>query len=295
MDVGPRSVVGAATFVQLIGKGGLSRSSFGGKGAGLEALVGGGFPVPPALCITVEAFQEHLRRALLTHPERPPAEAFRATPLCAALVDAINDSVLDLSAHDLRARTWPRAFAVRSSSEHEDGKAHSFAGLYSSRLDVTEPLIAEAVKECWMSQWSGAAIAYRKRFKIKKTSAMAVIVQQQVPSELSAFLFTENPVSSKQNEIVVNIVRGGGDALASGVATPYTAVIERETVSNGQHPATEKWLFRAGDIPCAPETITDLVHIALAVEVCLGGPLDVEAAFADGLWHLLQARPITAR
>jgi phosphoenolpyruvate synthase/pyruvate phosphate dikinase len=37
-----------------------------------------------------------------------------------------------------------------------------------------------------------------------------------------------------------------------------------------------------------------LVTLSIDLERRFGGPIDVEAAYAEGRWYVLQARPITA-
>src|SRR5205085_4311602 len=85
-------------------------------------------------------------------------------------------------------------------------------------------------------------------------------------------------------EAVVSAVRGLGERLVSGQATP------------------DEWLVRGESAVCqrAPEGALDagqaraIAALARRVEVCFGGPQDVEWALAGGELFVLQARPMTA-
>ena len=52
--------------------------------------------------------------------------------------------------------------AVRSSAPGEDSVEHSFAGVHETRLNVSSPDVPEAVRACWASVASPAALAYRR-------------------------------------------------------------------------------------------------------------------------------------
>jgi pyruvate,water dikinase len=58
---------------------------------------------------------------------------------------------------------------------------------------------------------------------------MAVVAQQMVPSDVSGIMFTANPVSGERGEIIINASYGLGEAVVSGMVTPDTYVVHRET------------------------------------------------------------------
>jgi pyruvate,water dikinase len=112
---------------------------------------------------------------------------------------------------------------------------------------------------------------------------MAVLAQDLVDADAAGVAFTANPVTGDV-ETLVSAVRGIGERLVSGEATP------------------DEWVIRGADAVSAAETegaidaeqaaqVADLAH---RVEETLGGPQDIEWALAAGSLFLLQARPITA-
>lgn len=268
----------------------------GGKGASLDRLGKLGFRVPPGFCLTTAAFRAQLASTVDTALEggagvdvAAVADGLATLPLTGAvagpLADAIERLVVDVSAAGFQPR-----FAVRSSAVGEDGSAASYAGLHETELDVAPSDIDGAVRRCWASLWSPAAIAYRHRRDLSAAeAAMAVVVQALVPADASAVVFTRHPVTGRDDQIVLTAVRGLGDAMVSGTVTPDTYVVDKATRTVAQFEPGEDPLGRA----LADDVLLALVEMCLEVESRFGQPVDVEAAFAGGHWYLLQARPIT--
>ena len=112
---------------------------------------------------------------------------------------------------------------------------------------------------------------------------MAVLVQHLIPADAAGVAFTANPVTGGRGEVLVSAVRGLGDRLVSGEATP------------------DEWTVSGDEARClsAPEGALDVAvagtvaELAKRVEQHFGVPQDIEWAIADGTLYLLQARPIT--
>lgn len=268
----------------------------GGKGASLDRLGKLGFRVPPAFCLTTAAFRTQLASTVGTGLQATgavdvttTAEGLAQIPLAPGVAAALAGAVARLVTLVVEAGFEPR-FAVRSSAVGEDGSAASFAGLHETELDVPPVEIAGAVRRCWASLWSPAAIAYRRRKDLSAAdAAMAVVVQALVPAEASAVVFTRHPVTGRDDQIVLTSVPGLGDAMVSGTVTPDTYVVDKE--------ARAVVAFEPGEDahgrPLAAAVLAALVDLCLEVERKFEAAVDVEAAFAGDRWYLLQARPIT--
>lgn len=302
----------------------------GGKGASLDRLTRLGMAVPPAFCVTAAAFREQLSavadpatlaRLLSALPaEHARAElvaAFDATPTLAGLSGVISDAVLSLvrdlgstlgDGQTAPASSNPQAFAIRSSALDEDGLAASFAGLHESELGRMGEEVEGAIRRCWSSLWSLPAVSYRARRRMRFDDlAMAVVVQALVPAESSAVLFTRHPVSGRDDRILLTAIRGLGEPMVSGDATPDTIVVDRASgaiVERTPGRPGMRQFVEGGRIVERPDpllsavlsddAIADLVELALVVEAAAGHPVDIEAARASSRWFLLQSRPITA-
>ncbi len=108
--------------------------------------------------------------------------------------------------------------AVRSSATAEDLPELSFAGQQDTYLNVIgEAHLLKAIVDCWSSLWTARAIGYRIRNNISHlNAALAIIVQEMVPGEVSGVLFTANPLTGLRSESVIDATFGLGEALGLG-------------------------------------------------------------------------------
>lgn len=296
----------------------------GGKAANLGELIRAGLPVPEGFCVTTDAFRLWLGECrtaagllarladLAPDQSREIAEvagALRQTltghPLPHAVMRAIRATV---QSHDPQA-----AWAVRSSATAEDSPQASFAGQHDTLLNVCGPeAVLTAVRRCWVSLFSDRAVAYRAKNRIdQRSAAMAVVVQQMVPADVSGVMFTADPVTGDARRVIIEGAFGLGEALVSGKVTPDRLVLDKDSLEFRErlvNPKTVAFVPRsAGGVE---ETLVPATH---QTELCLddvlarrlgelgrtaerhfGRSLDVEWAARDGQVFLLQARPITA-
>lgn len=251
-----RSSTGHKLIVELGSRESLDPLLCGSKAANLARLRRAGFPVPPGFVITTEA-----RR---TDPV-PSAEIERA--------------YRKISLDKTKS-------AVRSSATAEDLPGLSFAGQYDSFLNISslDELMA-AIGRCRNSLNSERAQAYLRRSGLAPESAeMAVVVQQMIPADVSGVIFTANPLNGLRCQLLVNAVRGTGEAMVSGKTQPVQVVIEKSGLATSAGQAS---LLSA-------RMEKDLAKTAVRIERFFGGPQDVEFAFAGDRLHVLQARPATA-
>lgn len=228
----------------------------GVKAANLARLSASGFPVPEGFVVTRASCDRILASGAI--PEDMWAE-IRSS------LDTLGDAAL----------------AVRSSGTAEDLAGASYAGLYETVLDVDGPnAVAAAIGRCLASASSERLRAYRGS---DAPAPMALLVQRMVPAESAGVAFTANPVTG-DDEVLVSAVKGMGDRLVSGEATP------------------DEWVIRGADVVSVrlPERALDQVQVreiaelARAIERLFGSAQDVEWALAGGRVAVLQARPITA-
>lgn len=294
----------------------------GSKAAVLGTLKEAGFPVPPGLCLTTvafhHAFEPHKPQIdviLQTHDLRDPAGSAMAASLIAeALSDlAVPGDVIVELRQMLPALTEAKMpLAVRSSATAEDLAGASFAGQYATVLGVRGAKAIEyAIVECWRSFYTANALAERaKHGAIAGGEGMAVLIQQMVDAECAGICFTVDPVQHHPELIVVDAAWGLGIGAVDGaVATDAVRVRRDGLVVEDQH-IVEKDEQIALDpeqgvqriaVPeerrkaaCLPESwLQRVVSFALAAEVLLGKPQDIEWAIADKHVWILQSRPIT--
>lgn len=201
--------------------------------------------------------------------------------------------------------------AVRSSAVDEDGADASFAGQHDTYLNIRGvEAVLDAIRRCILSAASHEALSYRQQRGLATDRVhMAVLVQMLVPSDVSAVVFSANPISGSRDEVMINSNWGLGESIVGGTATPDTFIVQKRGLEVSWRDIATKdrmtVLTDAGtadaDVPAelrsAPslkdEQVRDVAQLALTLEESVGNPVDVECAIAKDTLYLLQCRPIT--
>jgi rifampicin phosphotransferase len=246
----------------------------GRKAATLASLAAAGFPIPPGVVLPTTAFAWAV------------AGAGTGT-------DSRRLRVSDDIGAALASATAPWGdvpLAVRSSAVDEDLAEASYAGLYTTVLDVhgTAALL-DAVRRCWESAFSPSVAAYRQVREEWHRPVMAVLVQPMLRPAAAGVAFTADPVTGERDVVVIDAVPGVAEALVSGDETPERWTLRGSRLeSSGPRPDSPEPVL-------TPELASAVADLARRIETHSGGrPQDVEwAVEGDQVW-LLQARPITA-
>ena len=300
----------------------------GGKGANLGELTRAGVRVPPGLVVTADAYFRFLDEAGL-RPEierllgeldcndraRLEGVAMEAkhmvtsAPMPAWLVSPISAAYENMGAGTV---------AVRSSATAEDLAEASCAGQQSTYLNVEgRAEVVRAVQNCWASLFEPRAIFYRARAGFDhRNVGMGVVVQRMVQAERSGVMFTINPVTNDGSTMVIEAVFGLGEAVVSGLVTPDMYVVEKASggVLDRQVVGQEQELVRRPNatrdeeqcqwVPVpferrfrpklSDEEAGELAAIGRQIEQHFGCPQDIEWAWDDSAFWIVQARPITS-
>jgi rifampicin phosphotransferase len=295
--------------------------SVGGKGANLGALIRAGFPVPVGfvlltnayqLFIHMNGFQEEIERLAqqVTFDDLASCEqtsqAIRALFELGIMPEDIAQPISQAYQH-----LGEGVVAIRSSATTEDLPEASFAGLHESYLNIHSlEDILMAVRQCWASLWTPRALSYRTRLgNAAQTVSMAVVIQQMVQASIAGVLFTVNPVSGAQDEVVINATWGSGEALVAGQITPDTITVEKASGRIKQRAfgtpslmtvpsdssMSDRWMATAAppQLILADEQVIQLVRLGERIEEHFGVPQDIEWTIADEQIFIVQARPIT--
>ena len=174
--------------------------------------------------------------------------------------------------------------AVRSSAVAEDMKGASFAGHYTTYLNVegTDDLL-EAVKNCFASIDNEVAVDYRKAHGITNRN-MAVLIQKMIPAEYAGVMFTKNPVTNNEDEVMVESVRGLGEKLVSGHANPENYLMNKATCASIKSP-DDGMLHNAH--------LSMLIDYGTTIEEHYGESQDIEWTILNGKVWIMQTRPVT--
>jgi pyruvate,water dikinase len=266
----------------------------GGKAASLSRLATE-YRVPAGFCLTTAALERWVEGDSLDVPPATTSEAV------ARAYQELGERCGQADLH----------VAVRSSAVDEDGREASFAGQYETFLNVSGiDHLLDAVGRCRASLRSPRVLEYRRRSGLPIDRIhLAVLVQQLVPSDVSAVMFTANPVSARRDEIVINASWGLGESIVGGTVTPDMVILRKDDLGVVSHHVAEKRRMtvsvpggtREAEVPrflrrraaLEQSQILEMAQLGLSLEARHGWPVDVECAWHGGRLYLLQCRPIT--
>ncbi len=297
-------------------------NTVGGKGANLGEMIGAGLPVPGGFVVLTGAYDRFVEANGLSAlidgllSGVAPDDIGALDEATGRIRQAFSDAPIPVEvAREIRAAYGgmnDATVAIRSSSTAEDLPGLSFAGQYSTYLNIKGTgAVLDYVRQCWASLWNSRAVAYRIRENIgTDTLAHAVVVQTMVDAEKAGILFTANPVNGRRDQMLLNASWGLGEAIVGGEVNPDQWILFGADGSVlEERPARKEVMTvrREGgiDLVAVPEEqkeqiclnredIGALHRFAQDVQRWFRSPQDIEWAFADGQFWLVQTRPITS-
>jgi rifampicin phosphotransferase len=229
----------------------------GRKAATLARLAARHLPVPPGVVVPTVVFEQALGQNVDVSAE-----------VATNILDAV--------------RPWGDVpLAVRSSAVDEDSADASYAGVFTTVLDVRgDAALIDTVRMCWRSASDPRVTSYSG----VQQPRLAVLVQPMVAATAAGVAFTADPLTGERGCVVIDAVAGIGERVTSGAATPDRWVVRGEVV----HQQPE------GEAAIDERQARSVADLARRVEAELDGPQDIEWALVGDEVILLQARPITA-
>lgn len=294
----------------------------GGKGANLGELIKAGIPVPSGFCVTAQAYYYYLEKSGL----KPKIEKLlhglnvEDNKKLNRVSREIKKMILDSELPDDLAKEIKEAYfklggfpvAIRSSATAEDLPDVSFAGQHATFLNTSgKENVIKATLQCYASLFEARAIYYRiiNKFDHMKVGLSAV-VQNMIQSDCSGIMFTIDPVSEKNDMLVIEAGYGLGEAIVSGSITPDRYVVDKDFFDiEEKNVNTQTWKivhnFKGGDkhvsVAKAHQSkqkitnkqIIELAKMGVAIEKHYKKPQDTEWAIENGKIYFVQSRPIT--
>lgn len=272
-------------IVPLRGCSALPQSVVGGKAHMLGCLLDAGMLVPDGFCLTTRLFYDACRRTELGALIERATATLQANPVqtgrCLEQIRiAIQSLELPADIHALVHEACTSLLqrgpvAVRSSAPDEDGHAESFAGAFTSSLHVADSAgVFAALYDAWASLFSEMVFSYNRR---AIDMSLAVVVQLMVEPEQSGVLFSRDPLRGCEGPIV-EFNNGHNVSITAGLgAAQRVSLAPGDTATAG----------------LAPQLDAALRAVISPAEALVGGGVDLEWAWADGRFYVLQARCIT--
>jgi len=246
----------------MLGEAHFPASQAGKKAAHLHRLAQAGFRVPMGFSLTEDAFSRSSDRTYWRNSLEFSIAAIGGYPV-----------------------------AVRSSGVLEDLEGASFAGQYTTILEVEslEDLLI-AIRKCRDAASQENVIAYARARGIRgPIPAPSLLIQKMVNADRAGVAFAIHPVTGKEEHSYIELCRGLGEKLVSGTANPTRLTLS--LVDDGQIIESE---LGEDSATLSNEEARELALETLKISAHFGHPQDVEWAIDDkGRLAILQARPIT--
>lgn len=293
----------------------------GGKGASLGEMTNAGIPVPPGFVVLSDAFEYFIRETdiiseiestleRVNHKEMESveraSETIREVIESASMPKSLEKEIMD--AYKTLDAEW---VAVRSSATAEDGAEHAWAGQLDSFLNTSKAELIKNVQRCFSSLFTPRAIFYRFEKGLHNTHiSVAVVIQKMIQSEKSGIAFSVHPVTEDRNQLIIEGSWGLGEAIVSGQVTPDSFVVTkspREILDTNIAEKT-RGLFKtksgindweeidskkANEQCLSGKEILELSDLIIKIENHYGFPCDIEWAYEEKRFYIVQSRPIT--
>lgn len=294
----------------------------GGKSANLGELSRiEGILVPEGFCISTIAFQRIIEETPSIHKLLDQLSLLRVddrdkihelSSEIRRIIEgiAIPEDIRDAIAQFLSKLGEKIAYAVRSSATAEDLPTASFAGQQETYLNlIGKEAILTHISKCWASLFTERAVIYRIQngFNHHKVY-LSVVVQKMVFPQVSGILFTADPVTGNRKVSSIDASFGLGEALVSGRVNAdnykvrHGEVIDKKifakklaiyALKEGGTKEQEIELDRQNKQVLTDDQIVQLERIGRAIEAHFGHPQDIEWCLVDGMFYIVQSRPIT--
>jgi len=284
-----------------------------------------GLPIPQGFVVTANAFQAFMEQNSLLEPVdemlaavgfSDPADLERKAgavqqlildaPVPSAVVEAVQGAYEALESKTRKGV----ALAMRSTAVGEDTEA-SFAGQYTTVLNVRREGLLDAYKKVLASKYSARAIRYRTRCGLDdRATPMCVAGIVMIDAQASGVCYTRDPSNPALPDVTVSAVWGLGEHLVSGEAAPDTFSVDRRTLDITRkeiNPKPQRLVLQegggtrleetgeaAGNLPAVDdETARTIARHSLKLEDHFGSPQDVEwCVDPSGRLFILQSRPL---
>lgn len=296
----------------------------GGKAACLGELVRAGFPVPAGFVVVTRAFDEFLDSHDLRGSIDAALHGRTDYPSLVLASETIRTKMLKKCIHEQVASEISEAYkkletdrvAVRSSATVEDSETAAWSGQLATYLNTTEDYLLTNVMKCWISLFKANSLLYGLTHGMTVTQvSVAVVVEKMIDANVSGVAFTIHPENQDRNLMVIEAGWGLGESIVQGQIIPDRYVVDKKDgvivdlrisdqakmLVGDEDGVADSAVSVLVDVPLSKrqkqkltgEQISELADLCIRVERHFGIPSDIEWAYSNGAFFLLQSRPIT--
>lgn len=303
------------------------RTMVGAKAANLALIKNNlGLPVPDGFAITAYAFGRIIEENQLSGTiERELSKISLdnlegAEAICSGIQTMIVNAAIpqDIEQEILKAfeaveeKTWKGVrVSMRSSAIGEDTEA-TFAGQYTTALNVARENIIDAYKTVLASKYSAKAVSYRLRYGLSdRETPMCVAGVVMIDPQASGIVYTRNLIRGRNDTLKVTSLLGLGEQLVDGSSSSDVFTVDKagQTIIKREISRKEYRLVAQDSGNTALEAVSEaekeqpsltddsivrLCRYGLMIEEFFGSPQDIEwAEDRQGNLFVLQSRPLS--
>lgn len=206
---------------------------------------------------------------------------------------------LHLHFNRLESRHYPGCrVALRSSALGEDIAGVSFAGLYSTFLNVDRGMLSQSYRKIIASKYGPRAIAYRRKRGFRHEDIeMCVGCLVMVDALVSGVIYSRDPDEHDSTVMRINATAGIARGVVDGTTVTDLYLVSREqpfpVVYSEMRQGRNTLAETAASTSLTYSQIKKLVETALQLETHFGQPQDIEWSYDhQGELYILQSRPI---
>jgi pyruvate,water dikinase len=288
-------------------------SLVGGKAKNLFLLSKNKIPVPPWYVIPYTFFEDFLTgKESAINDMLKSLNYYNIDSVSASIKNIIEEEQgLNQALEDIISKIPLDFFpvSVRSSGIFEDLASHSFAGQYSSFMNLGKENLPYYILKCVSSVFNKQNIVYHNNNQLNiLKSKVSVIIQKMIFSEKSGVMFTKDP-STGENYVVINAGYGQGEGVVSDKVKTDTYIYDK----NGkkikeiiEEKDSKMTVLPVGGLYIQSlekeestkavlnkDEIKRLVDFSEKIEKYFGNPQDIEFAIKGNDIYILQSRAIT--
>ncbi len=272
-----------------------------------------GIKVPQGFAITASATRHFLTETHIAEINRllqkaDPEELDDLFKACAEMQKIVLEASLPADLEELLLFHFDRLeqecypgcrVAMRSSALGEDTAGVSFAGLYSTFLDVEKNSISAFYKQVVASKYGPKAIAYRRRRGYRHEDIeMCVGCLVMIDAVISGVTYSSDQGEQESKVIRINATSGIARGVVDGTTVTDLYLVGREepfpvVYSQIRQVPGQIQGQTASHASLTDSQIRELARTALQLEDHFGQPQDIEWSFdPQGNLYILQSRPV---
>ena len=209
----------------------------------------------------------------------------------------------------VKLNSTKNSWAVRFSPAMLDPKHSPFAGQQKAFLNIkNETQLKKAILQMYAVIFSPSSIYYRSMHQFGHFEVgVAVIIQKMVNAQKSGILFTINPITSNQNEMMIEAGLGLGGPINEGTINPDQYILDKQSGETIRQVINfQPWKLRLGanlkhtaiagkarsSAKLSPDEISTLFRWSKNIEKRFSLPQNVEWGFTNEILYFFESAPI---